>query len=204
MNTKLIAAAAEVICAAEKKSTVPVTLAIALDAAGLLQSPGTAAELARLVQDRAQWRTRYYDESRTYWDAELSPGGECCADCYQPVESEPCAEHHPTTVAARLAEENERLRVRVAELETERSRPAPVLPPRAIAAAELVRADHYKDAARLLEDTGQDDDAVNFLDVMADGIRELATEQVSLEDPHDGPLHHTYRLGHDLPEAPRA
>ncbi|MFE9845836.1 hypothetical protein [Streptomyces goshikiensis] len=25
-----------------------------------------------------------------------------------------------------------------------------------------------------------------------------------LEDPHDSPLHHTYRLGHDLPEAPHA
>lgn len=75
------------------------------------------AEITRLVNDRARWQSRYYEESRTYWDAELPPGGECCAVCYQPVESEPCAEHHPATVAARLVKENERLRARVAELE---------------------------------------------------------------------------------------
>lgn len=80
-----------------------------------------------------------------------------------------------------------------------------VPPPEAAAAAELVRADHYKDAARLLEDTGQDDDAVNFLDLQADAIREYAAErQAPLEDPHDSPLHHTYRVGRDLPEAPHA
>ncbi|THA82774.1 hypothetical protein [Streptomyces sp. A0592] len=74
-----------------------------------------------------------------------------------------------------------------------------------IATRELVRADHYKDAARLLEDTGRDDDSVNFLDLMADGIREHATEQLaSREDPHDSPLRTDYRLGHDLPEYPHA
>ncbi|ONK09266.1 hypothetical protein [Streptomyces sp. MP131-18] len=68
------------------------------------------AEADRLATDRARWMNRYYEESRTYWDAELPPGGECCADCGQPVESEPCPEHHPATVA-------ERLRGRIAELE---------------------------------------------------------------------------------------
>ena len=68
-------------------------------------------EASRLAADRSQWRTRYYEESRTYWDAELPPGGACCAVCYQPVASEPCAEHHPATVAARL-------QARVAELES--------------------------------------------------------------------------------------
>ncbi|WP_030667913.1 hypothetical protein [Streptomyces rimosus] len=67
-------------------------------------------EAARLAQERRSWMCRYYEESRTYWDAELPPGGVCCADCGQPVESEPCPEHHPATVA-------ERLRARVAELE---------------------------------------------------------------------------------------
>lgn len=73
------------------------------------------AEVLRLVDDRQRWRSRYYDESRTYWDAELPPGGECCADCGQPVESEPCPDHHPATVAARLS-------ARVAELEAQRER----------------------------------------------------------------------------------
>lgn len=48
MNTESIRRAAEVIHAAEKRSTVPVTLAIALDAAGWLNTPETAAELSRL------------------------------------------------------------------------------------------------------------------------------------------------------------
>lgn len=69
------------------------------------------SEVSRLVAERGQWRTRYYEESRTYWDVELPPGGECCAVCGQPVESEPCAEHHPATVAARL-------QARVTELES--------------------------------------------------------------------------------------
>ncbi|MFI8278566.1 hypothetical protein ACIGBH_27570 [Streptomyces sp. NPDC085929] len=32
----------------------------------------------------------------------------------------------------------------------------------------------------------------------------LVFVRAPLEDPHDGPLHHEYRLGHDLPEMPHA
>lgn len=46
-------------------------------------------------------------------------------------------------------------------------------------ASEMVRADHFSEAARLLEDTGRDDDAVNLLDNVADGIRTHANG----EDP---------------------
>lgn len=31
-------------------------------------------------------------------------------------------------------------------------------------------------------------------------LERLAVQPVSLEDPHDSPLHHTYRVGRDLPE----
>ncbi|MFJ2000315.1 hypothetical protein [Streptomyces chartreusis] len=65
-----------------------------------------------------------------------------------------------------------------------------------LAAQEQQRAAHFTEAARLLEDTGRDDDAVNLLDNVAAGIR---SHVVSLEDPHDSPLAHTYRLGRDLP-----
>lgn len=35
----------------------------------------------------------------------------------------------------------------------------------------------------------------------ADGItRRIAPTQALLEDPHDSPLHHDYRVGRDLPE----
>ncbi|MGZ0231178.1 hypothetical protein [Streptomyces sp. CPS1] len=45
--------------------------------------------------------------------------------------------------------------------------------------AELQRAAYFHEAARLLEDTGHDDDAVNLLDNMADGIHAQA------DDPSD-------------------
>lgn len=67
-------------------------------------------ELDRVRSNRDYWRGRYRSESRTTWSSEVPPGGEVCADCGEPVESEPCAEHNPTAVA-------EQLRARVTELE---------------------------------------------------------------------------------------
>lgn len=78
-----------------------------------------AKEIDRLAADRQYWMTRYYEESRTYWDAELPPGGECCAVCYQPVESEPCPDHHPATVADWLTAGVERLEAEVKRLRAE-------------------------------------------------------------------------------------
>ncbi|MEU5157764.1 hypothetical protein [Glycomyces sp. NPDC021274] len=71
-------------------------------------------ELDRVASDRYRWMRRYYEEAGTYWDAELPPGGECCAECGQPVESEPCPEHNPRAVV-------EQLRARVVELEQARA-----------------------------------------------------------------------------------
>ncbi|WP_432051210.1 hypothetical protein [Streptomyces xiamenensis] len=73
-----------------------------------------AKEIDRLAADRHHWMTQYYEESRTYWDAELPPGGECCAVCYQPVESEPCPDHHPRTVVDWLTAGVERLNAELA------------------------------------------------------------------------------------------
>lgn len=42
--------------------------------------------------------------------------------------------------------------------------------------AERLRAAHFHEAARLLEDTGHDDDAVNLLDTLADGIHAEAED----------------------------
>ncbi|MFE7120129.1 hypothetical protein ACFU99_32370 [Streptomyces sp. NPDC057654] len=84
--------------------------AAAVNAAQADRIESLEVEADRLAADRSRWMYRYYEESRTYWDAELPPGGECCADCRQPVESEPCPDHHPRTVV-------QRLRDRVTELE---------------------------------------------------------------------------------------
>lgn len=42
--------------------------------------------------------------------------------------------------------------------------------------AERLRAAHFHEAARLLEDTGHDDDSVNLLDTLADGIHAEAED----------------------------
>ncbi|MEV6180135.1 hypothetical protein [Streptomyces sp. NPDC052015] len=76
------------------------------------------------------------------------------------------------------ARELAELRARVAELES---------------ALEGQRAGHFTEAARLLEDTGRDDDAVNLLDNVAAGI------QAHAEGEHYAATHHTYRVGRDLP-----
>lgn len=80
------------------------------------------------------------------------------------------------------AQELEKLKARVAQLEA------------ALAESEKQRAAHFTEAARLLEDTGRDDDAVNLLDNVAAGIR------VHAEGEHYAAVHHTYRVPRDLPE----
>jgi hypothetical protein len=82
---------------------------------------------------------------------------------------------HEELIGANLSlweEEQETARLRLALRSAQRGRREA----RArVAELEAERADHFGEAARLLEDTGHDDDAVNFLDLMADGIRTHAT-----------------------------
>ncbi|MEU7597531.1 hypothetical protein AB0B79_31540 [Streptomyces sp. NPDC039022] len=77
--------------------------------AAALAEANRAIDRAR--EDAAYWRRRYREESCTAWDDGQPPGGEVCAaaDCGRPVESEPCPEHNPRTVA-------EQLRARITEL----------------------------------------------------------------------------------------
>ncbi|MFD9369613.1 hypothetical protein ACFWA6_18240 [Streptomyces sp. NPDC060020] len=228
------------------------TVVFALGGAQLLQSPETAAELARLRAEMTaavEWidchtpqpttvpgavvrvlagldaECRRREAERTeLWEQierlrarvselEAAAYGDAPVRLLEPVsqighlhECVAAQKHRADTLNWICKEQRARANAaeaRVAELEAERTRPAPVLDTTAIAASELVRADHFTEAARLLEDTDRDDDAVNLLDLVADGIRELAVERrASVEDPHDSPLHHEYRLGHDLPEVP--
>lgn len=147
MNTEAIRGAAEVICAAEKKSTVPVTLAIALEAAGWLNTPETADELRSL-------------------------------------------------------------RARVAELEAAATKVAEFCAQRAEYVANLRNAnpnadhDYYRwsgHAAARRQLSQRLDLPVGW---PTDDVP-VATPAPA-EDPHDSPLHHDYRVGHDLPEMPHA
>lgn len=58
MNTRLVNAAADVICAAQKLDRTPAGIAFALESAQLLQSPETAAELAALRAEVKKLRAR--------------------------------------------------------------------------------------------------------------------------------------------------
>jgi hypothetical protein len=80
------------------------------------------AELDRARSNATYWRDRYREESRTCWDNSLPPGGECCAVCGQPVESEPCPEHHPATVADRLRAELAAARSALSSIEADAER----------------------------------------------------------------------------------
>jgi hypothetical protein len=65
------------------------------------------AQAERWQTTAASWRERYYAEAGTRWDDELPPGGEVCATCEQPVESEPCRDHNPRVLAERLRAERD-------------------------------------------------------------------------------------------------
>jgi hypothetical protein len=64
----------------------------------------------RAEAERDHWRERYRQEANLRWDNGLPPGGEVCATCGQPTESEPCPEHNPRARAERLAAELAALR----------------------------------------------------------------------------------------------
>ncbi|MFG2617752.1 hypothetical protein ACGFXC_08985 [Streptomyces sp. NPDC048507] len=141
--------------------------------------------------------------------------------------SELQAERHGTNEC--LSDAAERMRAdrdRIAELEAERTRPAPVLEfvaPSALAVGDRVRfvtADNgyggigavwrngtvAKVTARtVLVDCDQnllgDTAVLRHAEWGARSVR-----RAPVEDPHDSPLHHTYRVSHDLPrcECPAA
>ncbi|MBT2449437.1 hypothetical protein J7F03_20565 [Streptomyces sp. ISL-43] len=151
------------------------TIVFALGSAQLLQSPTRAAELtARRNEDMAL-------------RGELAPMGE---PRKVPFELGDSLVPAVQWLIAQVAEQEEvrvdlwahldfrlrdieRLRARVAELEAERTRPAPLFPP---------------------------DPAAPVIEPLAGTLRIRA---LMAEDPHESPLHHEHRLSRDLPEMPR-
>jgi hypothetical protein len=194
MNTKRVDAAAGVIHAAmQRGKTLPSSFAYDLESAQLLQSPGRAAELTARRNEDMALRT------------ELAPMGAPHAVPFELGDSlVPAVQWLIARVSergsqsTRLVEENERLRARVAELEAERTRPAPMLAVTAcLSCGEGLDDENITDfcsdrcAARR-------DASVAKLQTL------LAGQRAALEDPHDSPLHHTYAKGRDLPEMPHA
>ncbi|MFF5891215.1 hypothetical protein ACFY72_20890 [Streptomyces globisporus] len=93
--------------------------------------------------------------------------------------------------------EVDRLRARVAELEAVRTTAAADRDQQIIAWLEKKARE---------EGTSNKDSRVRatatyrLADKLSRGAVRPACPPVSLEDPHDGPLHHSYALGRDLPE----
>lgn len=143
MNARALNALAGVICRAQENGKqTPMGIAIAVESAGLLQSPESAAELEQLRSERASTNAALADVTTAQRAGEFALGGMTRA------------------CDSILAERNE-LRERVAELEAA-SHPA-------------------------------------ILDLPPSRVTRRALAQMVTEDPHDSPLHHSYRVARDLP-----
>ncbi|MFD9569931.1 hypothetical protein ACFWBI_08815 [Streptomyces sp. NPDC059982] len=230
------------------------TIVFALGSAQLLQSPETAAELARL---RLLQNAQPAELSEAQVDALADAGNRALNDhyhedlCLCSAWPESCVSSGnyfagawdtaafgigmaavigvwESMRAPAEADELARLRARVAALETERHETNAALSD----AAEALRAD--RDRIAELETVQARPAPLLYRDAHGDTWRAegetltlAATKAggpvvgrpwtephtdvardfgplVSLEDPHDSLLHHTYRLGHDLPEIPHA
>lgn len=225
-QTRAIQAAADVICRAMKQGkSVPTSLAFALDAAGMLQSPEAAAEVARL---RA--RLAVLEAGVPVMQSALLRALDRVAE----LESE----RHTTNAA--LAEVTLALRARVGDGATRTVDEDPIAYALTEKAEEIASAIEARGAAFLpghpvwpyvpvfagiargqdvpprsrpcgrelstgepCPDHPQPASAASGKDVspQVHRLRDLlARQRRDQEDPHDGPLHHDYATGRDLPE----
>lgn len=131
MNTKSIAGAARVICEAMgRPQAVPATIAVALDAGGWLNLPETAGELERLRAKASQ--VPVDDEQLAAIAARRTEAVEVSALACWPL-TEYRLMQQALKDSAVLLDQVERLRARVAELETAQR------PPAGLSEAELSR-----------------------------------------------------------------
>jgi hypothetical protein len=189
MTTRAVNAAAGVLLAAmEQGRQTPTGLAIQLDSACLLNSPEHAADVAKLQARIAEL------EAAAYGDAEVR--------LLNPLEQ---IQHLHACVAAQMSRADtldrlcrkQRERAEAAEEQLAvKDRPADEDP---IAYALTDKAELLPVAPRVRHLRDLIDR--QHVQVKADGItRRIApTQALQLEDPHDSPLHHDYRVGHDLP-----
>lgn len=216
MNTRLVNSAAGVILAALTQNRTAAGIALALESAGLLMGPDTAAELARLRQYAEHKQSREEELLATLGQYNLVASPDAWA-LGMTVISHLEGPHTPSTPEEPepgLRKLIEQLRARVAELEAEpRVRPVDEDPIAFTVVGAIATEPHAfkaqyqgeSDAKRRLPnckvcgrpaiDPAHDEDVrpqVRKLRALLAGQR--------LEDPHNGPLSHSYRVGRDLPE----
>jgi DNA repair exonuclease SbcCD ATPase subunit len=210
VNTKRVKAAGEVILAAQKSGHITASgWAAALESACLLQSPETAAE-----QQALQARLDTVERAYVFDVAELRREN----DALRAQVAALLEERHVTNEA--LSDAAEQLRAdrdRIAELEA--LTPAPIQTCRVCGAGysygEPCSTCEFR--ARMAAETDgitrriaptqalrEDEPQLRgraLLDALTVERAERAHKQrLGIEDPHDSPLHHDYRIGRDLPE----
>ncbi|MGW2692418.1 hypothetical protein ACWC3Y_11210 [Streptomyces sp. NPDC001296] len=200
VNTKRVNAAAELIRRSMGNGRqTPAGWAMDLESAQLLQSPETAAELEQLRAQVAELLAERHTTNEALDDAVKALRAD--RDRIAELEAEKKrvaahAEHLATCLVARSEE------LMAAE---DPCRPCGC--PK--------RFDRHADGCPTL--AAEPADGITRRNVPLQALREdalaedvapqvqklrnlLAGQRAALEDPHDSPLHHTYRISHDLPE----
>lgn len=181
------------------------TVVFALGSAQLLQSPETAAELSRLrsdhVEDAAQFaefRELFVKLRARVAELETERSSLVAARDAQIIAwlGKKAGEYGTSNRESRAKAEA------VSRMADKLSRGA-VRPARPVEAAAVrpcgcpARFDRHAD--------GCPTTAAEDVTPQVRRLRDLlAGQRAAVEDPHDSPLHHTYRLGHDLPETRNA
>ncbi|MFE9448373.1 hypothetical protein [Streptomyces sp. NPDC006739] len=183
MNTRALNSLADLICRALGQGRTPMGIAMAIDSAGRHMSPETAAEIERL-------RARVDEVERAYiFDT---------AELKRQI-AELQAERHVTNEA--LADVTVALRGAQAETDPGACQGCGSLPEQwcpDCAACEKGCFGGFDGNECTHANAGWRQPSA---EVPADKLTQLlAPTQVLREDPHDSPLHHSYRLSHDLPE----
>ncbi|MFB7440193.1 hypothetical protein ACFC01_17850 [Streptomyces mirabilis] len=224
MNTRAITSAAGVILAALQQNRTATGIALSLESAGLLMSPEAAADLASVSTDAVGVTEQAVKELQR--EHELSAGvrqenvrlflawgsarmrarrkNEALKKLRARVaelEAQRQADQKTWRHDLRTArDEREAMAARIAELELERHSTNDALADVTLAQRAAESADRltafFAPVASLREEPAAEavTPRVPAMRALLDGQR------AAVEDPHDGPLHHSYRVPRDLPQ----
>jgi hypothetical protein len=216
VNTKNVNSAAGVILAALTQHRTPAGIALALESAGLLMTPETAADMTSVstdavgVAERAVAELKREHEANAVLRARVAEleVAQKPSEMYPPalpwaalMDDEALSDFlddladaagTPDTHQGALAEVEAtcgRWRLIAEAQHAHNTAPGPDALTRTFAPTQVLREDETQVRGRAL------------LDALTVERAERAHKQrLGIEDPHDSPLHHDYRIGRDLPE----